>query len=402
MESPGSVVRRYYAYYLTNSNGFFLPVSIIYLRQVRGFGLDDIGFVLAAFLWAEVLAEIPTGYVGDRIGRKASLAVGNLLSAVALISYVLAHTVLGYVVVHVVWAIGWAFHSGTGAAWLYEHLTSRGDEAAYARVSGRANSILLVTSAITAALSGVLVTVDWTLPFVANAALAALGVPILLTLPAAERESDDVLGVRDAVRILRLQIGRPEVRWLVAYSALFYGLFELTRTFEQPAANAVGVPVAGFGLLYAGFKLVSAGAASTAGWFERRLGTRRVFLLLVPVVGAAFASTAVTPLFVVPVLFLSRALGTILRPIRNQYLNDRLADVGRATVLSGASMVLSLVAGGANVVGGQIAEATGPVRFLAGVGLAVAGAAGLLWMATSPVRTEGGTETRRETQTVSD
>lgn len=49
-------------------------------------------------------------------------------------------------------------------------------------------------------------------------------------------------------------------------------------------------------------------------------------------------------------------------------------------------MVLALAAGAANLVGGRIAATTGAVRFLPWAGLAVAGAAGLLWMVASPVR----------------
>jgi hypothetical protein len=90
----------------------------------------------------------------------------------------------------------------------------------------------------------------------------------------------------------------------------------------------------------------------------------------------------------VPALFLVRGSQAATRPLRNQYLNDRLGDVGRATVLSGASMVLSLVGATASFVGGQIASVTGPVQFLTGAGLAAAGGAGVLWLAVSPVRSE--------------
>jgi predicted phage tail protein len=61
-------------------------------------------------------------------------------------------------------------------------------------------------------------------------------------------------------------------------------------------------------------------------------------------------------------------------------------DVGRATILSGVSMVLSLAAGAANLLGGWIAAITGPIQFLAVAGVAVAAAGGLLWMLTSPIR----------------
>lgn len=395
-ESRG-VIWRYYAYSVTNAYGFYLPVGILYLTEVKGFGLDVVGLTGAAFLFAEVLGEVPTGYVGDRLGRRASLALGNLLSAIALAGYVVADSPLGFVALNVVWAFGWGFRSGTGQAWLYEVLDRRGEAGQFARISGRASTALLLVSAAAAVAGGALVTVDWALPFLANAALSLLGIPILVTLPAASGSTEgraapatapeeDVFTVRDALATLRLQVDRPEIRWFVAFAAVFYALFELSRTFEQPAMAAAGVSAPALGVLYAGFKLVQAGAASQAGRIEARLGTRGAFALLVPVFGVAYAAIAVTPLLVVPVVFLTRGVRSVFRPLRDQYLNDRIADAGRATVLSGATMLLSLAAGAVKLAGGWVAEATGPIRFLAIACVGLAAFGGLLWLAVSPVR----------------
>ena len=270
--------------------------------------------------------------------------------------------------------------------------------------------------AVAALLAGMLATIEWTLPFVANAVLAAAGIPVLFTLPETNERtaepvddgtgpgeigqtgagdgndsddkapSSDRFSVRDATHLLHVQANRPEIRWLVAYVGLFYVLFQATRVFEQPAAVAVGMPIPALGALYAGFKLVSAGASAMTGLVQDRLGTRGALLLVAPVVGITYASAAFVPLFVVPVLFLNRGIHRIIVPLRNQYLNDRIDDVGRATVLSGVSMVLSLAAGLNNIVAGQIAEMTGPVAFLAGAGAIIASLAAFLWYAVRPVR----------------
>jgi MFS family permease len=400
------VLRRYYAYKVTNAYGFYLPVSVVYLTQVKGYGMEVVGLTGAAFLFAEVVAEIPTGYVGDRIGRRASLAAGNLLSAVALGLWVVADSPLAYVGLNAVWAFGWAFRSGTGKAWLYEVLDAHGEADEFARISGRANTALLLTSGATAVAAGALVTVDWSLPFLANALLSALGIPILATLPtvANERDAesdgeesgtdsadpaaveDETFTVGDALRTLRLQIRRPEIRWFVAFAALVYTLFELSRTFEQPAMTAAGVSVPALGLLYAGFKVVSAAAAASAGWIEETLGVRRALALVVALLGATYAAIAFAPVLVVPVVVLTRGVRSVFRPLRNQYLNDRVENVGRATVLSGATMVFSLVAGAAKVGGGYAAAALGPIRFLAASAVVLTASAGLVWVAVSPVR----------------
>lgn len=399
MSDSRRLVWRYYAFRTTNSAGFYVPIAILYLKD-QGFGLDFIGFAYAVFAFATLLVEIPTGYLGDWLGRRGSLAIGSVLRALVLVGYPLLDGAVAYLALHVVWATGRAFRSGTQDAWLYELLKAHLDRSQFARIEGRGSSVLLATSAVGAIVGASLYTVEPAYPFFVNAGLAILGVPLLFTFPAVETETDnsddpedadepddsDVFTVREAVRILRLQVGRPEVRWLVAYAGLFNALFLVTRVYEQPALDAIGVPVVGLGFLYAGFKIVSAGAASTAGWVEDRLGTRGVFALLVPVYGLAYASIAVAPLLILPVFFLNRGLRVVTRPIRNQYLNDRLDDVGRATVLSGASMVFSLVGGVARLVAGWATEAMGPVAFFPWAGVAIALTGGILWLLVSPVR----------------
>lgn len=386
MRDSRSLIWRYYAYRASSAAGFYLPVSILYLKQ-QGYGLAFIGLAQATFSFTMLAAEIPSGYLGDRIGRRGSLALGNGLRAAAMVSYTVAGSPAAILGVKALWATGWAFRSGTQGAWLYELLAQRFDESEYARIDGRGSTVLLVTSGVGAVAGGALYTVGPALPFLVNAALALAGIAVLATFPCVECERDvgDTFTVTEAVRVLRAQVGRPEVRWFVAYAALFAGLFGLTRTFEQPALDAAGVPVLGLGLLYAGFKAVSAVAASGTGYLQDTIGVRGTFALLAPVVAVAYASVALAPLLLVPTLVFYRATRTVLRPLRNQYLNDRLADVGRATVLSGVSMAMSLVAGVFKVVGGQAAGATGPLAVLPWAGLAVAGVAGLLWLATSPV-----------------
>ena len=389
-----SVIRRYYAYRATLTNGFYLPVSVIYM-EARGLGLAEIGFVQGVFLFSMVGAELPTGYLADYLGRRRTLALGNAVTASVMAAFVFASSPAHFTAIYLLWAVAWTLRSGTSDAWLYELLESQGLDDEFARLSGRAESVLLVVSAGSALVAGVLYTVDPVFPFIANGTVAALGLPILFTLPRTRQSEngEPSMTVRRAVSLLREQFSRPSIGWLVVYAALFNVVFSLTRVFEQPALREVGVPVAGLGALYAGFKLVSAVATSAAGTVQDRIGTRGVMLSLIPIFGVLYASFAVFPLLLIPAVFARRAVSQLVRPVRNEYINDRLENVGRATVLSGVSMVLSLASGTANVLGGPVAEGTGPVTFLAATGVAVSLAAGVLWLLTSPIRDDSSQRT---------
>lgn len=393
------LIPRYYLFRVTNTSGFFLPVAVIILHH-KGFGLDFVGLAYGVYALAKLVVEVPTGYVGDWLGRRTSLALGSAVRAVVLGVYPFVDSAAVYLGVHVLWAVGRAFRSGTQDAWLYEILQARFDAADFARVESKGNTLKLFADAATALAGGFLYEFAPASPFVGTAVVAAAGIPLLLSLPQTEElaaegqpepASTKTLAVSEAVGTLRTQLVRPGVRWFVVYASLFSTLFVVTRIYEQPALDAVGVPVTGFGVLYAGFKLVSAGVASSVGRIHDYLGTRGVMLSLIPVYAGTYATVLLAPMFVVPVLFLNRGLRTVTRPVAGQYLNDRLNDVGRATVLSGASMVTGLVGGVARVVAGEVTAVVGPVAFLplAGVGLSTLGA--VVWLLFSPVRARTGT-----------
>ncbi|KPN32034.1 major facilitator superfamily protein [Halolamina pelagica] len=391
---PGAADRgliyRYYLYRITTSAGFYLPVSVLILRD-KGYGLGFVGFAYAVYALGTLLSEIPTGYLGDRLGRRASLAIGCVLRVLVVGVYPFLPGKGAYLAIHLVWAAGRSFRSGTQDAWLYEILEARFDAGEFARIESRGRMARLTVSAGGAVVGSLLYGMDPSWPFLVNAGLATLGLPLLWTFPAVqgagESSDGDHFGVGDAVTMLRAQVERPAIRWFVAYAALFHALFLVTRIYEQPAFEEIGVPVAGFGLLYAGFKLASAAAASTVGRLQAQFGVRGTFALLIPLYGVAYAGVLVMPALVVPVLFVNRGLSTITAPLRNQYLNDRLADVGRSTVLSGAAMAMALVGGVARVVAGAAADGLGAVALLGWSGVVIAPLGALLWVTKSPVRT---------------
>lgn len=382
-----SLVLRYYAYRITNAAGFYLPISILYLQH-KGFSLAFIGLTGAIWSLGFVVGEVPTGYIGDRVGRRTSLIISKVLVAFSMGAYAFADSALVFAALFALWATGITFRSGTEQAWLYELLKAELDESEFARIESRGSAGKLIVSAASAIAGGILYSIDVTLPFLVNAGLMVAGIPILLSFPAIATDptEEEVFTIREAVQMLHLQARRPAVRWFVVYLALFAGLWEVTWNFSQPALNAVDVSATGIGVLYAAFKLVSAGAASTVSTVEARLGQGRFFGLLAPLVGLVYASIIITPMMVVPVLFFFRGIQQVIRPMRNQYLNDRLEDVGRATVLSGVSMVTGASSAAVVVVAGWIANLIGPVAILYRVGITVGCSAVGLWIAVSPVR----------------
>jgi len=393
MVSDRSLVLRYYAFRAASSVGFVTPIFTLFMLA-RGLSYSEIATLSAVVAVVVTAGEIPTGYVGDRVGRRNSLVASMALLAASLVGFVWARTFPAFVVLYVLWALGLTFASGSDSAWLYDSLRARATEDSFTRIRGRGESVRRAASVVTMVAGGLLYVVSPTAPFVAAAALNALGIPVLLSMPQNEGYADgtaDRLTAREAADVVRTALTGPELRSFVLFVGPFFGAVSASNTYVQPItvdvleANvaALGVPEeATLGVLYAGFTGVSAVASYHAGTVESRFGLRTA----VVGVAASLVVPLVVALLAVPVFLAMRAGDAMLRPVASGYLNDRIDDAGRATVLSAASMVYALVRVPLILAGGVVADAAGPLVAVAGFGgTFLVGAAVLTLVAPAPI-----------------
>jgi MFS family permease len=367
---PPSFILKYYCYQATVTFGFFWPVFTIFLLD-RGLTYTQIGLLSSLSAGFIVAGEIPTGYVGDRIGRRNSLLVGSVLLACSLFGFIIARTFTAFAGLWALWGLGSAFRSGSDDAWLYDALADRSAEGRYTHIRGRGGSVNQWVSAGTMLLAGVLYSFDPRLPFLAGGLLVVSSIPVLLSLPETEGDvTADRFTVLDALPVLRRQLSEPPLRSFVLYMALFFGIISAADEFIQPiATRTLGLPITGLGPLYASFTVVAAIASYFAGDIEELLSTRWTVLLIPVLVGVFFVVPVIVPLAALPLFFVMKSANVVMRPIASGYINDRAESVGRATILSAASMVYALVRIPIKPLSGLVADVTTPIVAMAALGV---------------------------------
>jgi len=392
-EPPRGIVLKYYLYQITLSTGFSAPIWVVFL-QSRGLTLGEVALLDSIYSAVILFGETPTGYVSDRIGRRNSLLVSIVLVTASMLAFGLASSFAVFAVVYAVWGIGTTFRSGTASAWLYDALKERTDEDEYAKISGRGKSLGLIVTAATSLLAGVLADYDLFYPFLATALVSAVGFIVVLTFPettTAESDDSGPFTISDAIPVVRDQLMSRSLRSFVLYSSAFFGIIATVDLFVQPASQQVGVDVESLGLMYAGFTGVSALTSYFAGDIKDRIGIHRWFLVVPLLLGVLLTTVSLTPFAVVPMFFLLRAAKTTTRPLRDQYVNDRVASVGRATLLSAISMLYSLFLIPLKVTSGELADVVGPITTIAVLGGCLVVVVIAIWSWERPVQDDDST-----------
>ncbi len=389
---PPPSVLKYYLYKATKAVEFYRPIMYLFFLA-QGLSFTEIGVLEAIYNLTTVLGEIPTGYVGDRVGRRNSLLVGTGLIALTLVGIGFASSFLALAALYVCWSMGYNFRSGSEDAWLYDTLTDDLSQDEFAHVRGRGESVSLAIGAGAAVVGGYLGSLDLSYPWFVAAAVTSLGVAVLLTVeePAAyEKAATEAVGLGRTLGIVREVLSRRNVRALVLYYYVLYAAVTyLVFVFLQPVFETVVLDLGVaqeqveslLGVFYAAYSLVGAALSYHTGTIRERVGMRTWFLVLPFAVGGALVGMYLVPVLALPTFLLARGLGDVTRSFAGQYVNDRIGTVGRATVLSAMAMVSGLTVIPFQLGSGVVSDVVSPLFALAVAGgvLLLGSGAILLW-----------------------
>lgn len=353
-------------YYLFQfSTGFliWIPVWIIFLQEERGLSLTQVGLMEAIFWIAMMLAEVPTGAVADRWGRRTSLLLGSVLFTAGTIAFAMSPGFGGIAVSYVILAISGTLYSGAGHALLYDSLRALGRTREYEKHVGRSEA-MMTGALLGAALLGGPLAGLWGLQavFLIGAATMALGAVVALFLHEPPRTedafNDDALfaaptssadAARETPGLLnyitegfRIVVQQRPVLWLILLSGVVTVAFEMPDFFLQPLLREHGMSPSDSlvdgalwsALIVPSFAAMSIGSLLAAP-FVARVGERRAIPILMFMGVLLFVPMlAIDHLGIIAAIALMAGLHAAIRPIATGYINRRIRSEQRATVLS--------------------------------------------------------------------
>jgi len=341
--SVGGSIPRFFVFVACVQFLLWLPIWVIYFQE-RGLSLTQIGLLDGIGWLFMAAAEVPTGALADRYGRKASLVVGGVLVGVSMLALLAELLSPVFLVGWMLWGVAHTFFSGATDAWLYDTLKAEGRAAEYPRFAGRHFAVIQSSQGVASVVGAWVATFDMSLCFIVPAILGFIGAVIAWTL----REPPTVLGNgasrrdwSEIAQAVRIAGGQPVVRYLVLIGASTLVFpFLLVFMLLQPYAAGLGIPIWALGpivlLRGLGAAFGSLLADRVSGW----LGSGRVLIgtQAVTVLCMALMAFAVTPPIMALFVVTSFASG-LLRPVLSALLNAEIPSEQRATIISLQSLL---------------------------------------------------------------
>lgn len=383
----------YYLFYAVSGFLIWMPIWVIYLQDFRGMSLTQVAAIESIFWITVVVAEVPTGAVADRWGRRVSLAFAGGIFCLGSVVFAFSSTYVILLVAYVTVALAMTLYSGAGHALMYDTLRQLGRIREYEKHIGRSEGLAFGSMLIATLLAGPLVALAG-YPATILAGAAAMGVAGIIALflrepPRSEAEfsgqqpghdgstaAPSTPGLFSNVLGGVLVVWRSKLLlWYILAATLLSGVIMVSSDFLlQPFVVHHGVdPASGVdsGFAYSGIVMSPVAGmlvgSLIAAWVASRFGERRSLVIPLFLAGLfLLGPTLWDSLWVVGAIGLLAAIRGMTRPIATGYINRRIPSDQRATVLSmfelSAALIIAIILPQA----GAVADA---VNFQASFGL---------------------------------
>jgi MFS family permease len=321
--------------------GEFVPFYAVYPLLFADRGVSGAGISLLFAVWSATsfLAEVPTGILADLVSRRLVLGGAAASLAACFLLWTLAQSFAGFAAGFVLWGISTALCSGAWEALLYDQLSRTGAQRAYARISGRAESLCAAAVLVATLLASPLMALGgYRLVGSFSVAVAVLQGLVVLALPggtapARERADRFVPTLRSGVGAVRRS---PTLRRLTLGITVLVGVCSFDEYLPllagEHGASRAQVPV----LLGVAVAAQIAGAA-LAGRADR-LGRRWIGGLVAAAAVLIAVGGAARPLAWFLALAVGYGLLNTALTVAQARLQHAVPDAGRATVTSVVSL----------------------------------------------------------------
>ncbi len=130
----GNITRLALAYFFSTLY-FYIPVSTLYL-QGKSLNYIQINSLWGVIMATMFLAEVPTGMIADRIGRKRSINIALAMQVLGETIFIFARDYWSFTLAAIIGGFGFALSSGSVEALAYDSLKAKEREGEMSRAMG--------------------------------------------------------------------------------------------------------------------------------------------------------------------------------------------------------------------------------------------------------------------------
>jgi MFS family permease len=314
-------------------------VYLLWWVQERHVSAAAVAGILAAGDLALTALEIPTGWIADRYGHRASLITGSALQVLGMLCCWLAQGIAGLLAASLLVALGDAFRSGADQALLYRSCLAIDREKDFQRIEAKTHAAALVALVALTLAGGAIVRIwGFAAGWIAETVLSVAGLLLAcaMTEPPPAPDAPSLSSTTDVLVDANVDAKRSvrAARTVAALIAPASWLGALAGGAAFYAQTAGAASVERTTMLVAIITIAEAAGAFLAARLNASLQTQLVLALAGT---ALLGSVLLEPRVFLPIVVMVSFLLGIAEPLRAAAIQRATADGVRARAASMAS-----------------------------------------------------------------
>ena len=244
---------------------FYYPIIFLFLTQVKGFSASQVLFSDAFYTLSNTFWQIPVTRLVDRVGKKNSLIVGNILYTLSIVSMIFMHEYYELLIIQFIYALGYSIKGICEANILYDSLPGSNKRGkVFSTIDGKSSSYFYIFEAIASAIAGFTFVINGYIPMVLCFICCTIATILSFKFRHTAIVQNKVEPIRFTEYMGQLKISfiyflkSKRIRSLIIFNALLMGTITGIVNLRSSMLNEMQVPEQYFGIIFAILQLVAA------------------------------------------------------------------------------------------------------------------------------------------------
>lgn len=333
-----------YIYKFLSSIDISSAIWVLYLAH-KGMSLVEIGLLESIHHITSLVCEVPTGALADIMGRKNTIIIGRIMSAIGAILMLFCNSFLGFAIAFVISAMSYNLNSGSEEALVYDSLKVIGEEEKYLKINGNLNFIIEVAQGIAVLVGGILSDYSFVYSYVLSSiiSICALGISFGFKEPEIHEEVKERVTIvghfKSCFEVMR---NNKKIIIIMMFFELIFMTGTTTHFYSQQYFSEMGYSRSLIAIIYVIASIGCAIGAKLVYKIERLL--KKAMLYIVPMVGGVWLIVLSSSKGIVSIIgFIMFSMSiNILYPVSSNYINKLIPSAQRATLISVQSICFSI------------------------------------------------------------
>ena len=342
-----------FLYNLTGLTFVIGPVMIPFLTQTAHITTKQAMRLTSLYLITTTIAEIPTGVIADRYGKKISLILCELFFFLGGIIFAFTQNLSFFFIAEILWGTARAFYSGAYEAFEYDTVESIGLKDDYLKISGYSTTFGLIGMLLSNVLNFILLKLGASLKLLMI--ISSLGflltIPLFLIIKERKdaKKQEFIPNYLEIIKTSLINMKKDKLLQKIAIWTLFAQIISYSGFFfTQPILTDIKAPLLWFGIFETVMQTIRILWVNIIPKMYKRFKFLKAFNIII---------TTLSTILITSIIFFYKgyiqlttislviffALLVDMHNLGNQILQDRIKSNVRSTTLSFISLIRTLV-----------------------------------------------------------